>query len=59
MKFKIDENLPIELSELLQEAGYESITVLEQHLGGSPDIDIALVCQLTTGHFFRDRLTMD
>ncbi len=45
MKFKIDENLPIELSELLQRAGYEAMTVPEQHLGGRPDTDIASVCQ--------------
>jgi len=29
MKCKIDENLPIELSELLQQAGYEAITRLK------------------------------
>ena len=27
MKFKIDENLPVELADLLQEAGYDAVTV--------------------------------
>lgn len=45
MKFKIDENLPIEAAELLEKAGYDAITVLEQHLGGSADPDIASICQ--------------
>ncbi len=45
MKFKIDENLPIEVADLLLQAGYDAITVLQQHLGGSPDPNIASVCQ--------------
>jgi len=45
MKFKIDENLPVEVGELLREAGYDAATVLEQHLGGGTDSDIATVCQ--------------
>ncbi|MEW5804758.1 MAG: hypothetical protein AB1847_21920 [bacterium] len=31
MRCKIDENLPIELSELLQQAGYEAITGQKGH----------------------------
>ena len=45
MRFKIDENLPIEAAELLQQAGYDASTVLQQDLGGKADIDIASVCQ--------------
>ena len=45
MHFKIDENLPVEVSELLRHAGYEASTVLEQKLGGKADPDIASVCQ--------------
>lgn len=45
MKFKIDENLPIEAAELLERAGYDAITVLEQNLGGNADADIASICQ--------------
>jgi predicted nuclease of predicted toxin-antitoxin system len=43
--FKIDENLPIEASHMLRQAGLEVATVLEQCLGGHPDGEIALVCQ--------------
>ena len=44
MKFKIDENLPIDVAVLLGQAGYDAATVIGQALGGSPDEDIALVC---------------
>lgn len=45
MKFKIDENLPIEVAELLKQANYDAITVLEQDLGGRADPHIVSVCQ--------------
>ena len=45
MKLKIDENLPIEVAELLQQAGHDAMTVLDQHLGGEADPQIASVCQ--------------
>jgi predicted nuclease of predicted toxin-antitoxin system len=45
MKFKIDENLPIEVADLLSQAGYDAAAVIEQALGGHPDGDIAAVCQ--------------
>ena len=45
MKLKIDENLPIEAVDSLRQAGHDAATVSEQHLGGSPDSDIASVCQ--------------
>jgi predicted nuclease of predicted toxin-antitoxin system len=45
MKFKIDENLPVEIAQLLQESGYDAATVLEQQLGGKPDGNIAQICQ--------------
>jgi len=34
MKFKIDENLPIEVSELLRQTGYDATTVLSGVLRG-------------------------
>lgn len=34
MRFKVDENLPIEVAEMLRQAGHDAATVLEQHLGG-------------------------
>ena len=45
MKFKIDENLPVEVVELLRKAGYDALTVTEQHLAGSSDVDIATISQ--------------
>ena len=45
MKFKIDENLPVEVAELLRQAGYDVTTVLDQDLGGSSDADLATICQ--------------
>jgi predicted nuclease of predicted toxin-antitoxin system len=45
MKFKIDENLPVEAAELLRQAGYDAATVHEENLVGKPDADIASVCQ--------------
>jgi predicted nuclease of predicted toxin-antitoxin system len=45
MKFKIDENLPVEVAELLREAGHDAATAIEQQLGGSADLRIVEVCQ--------------
>jgi len=45
MKFKIDENLPIEVAKLLQQVGYDSATVYDQNLVGEVDEKIAAVCQ--------------
>ena len=39
MRFKIDENLPVEIAEVLRLSGYDAATVLEQHLGGSRDAE--------------------
>ena len=41
MKFKIDENLPVEVADLLREGGYDAMTVHEQHLTGKADFYIA------------------
>jgi predicted nuclease of predicted toxin-antitoxin system len=40
MKFKTDENLPIQAAELLRDAGYDALTVLEQGMGGEADNNI-------------------
>jgi predicted nuclease of predicted toxin-antitoxin system len=45
VRFKVDENLPIEIAELLRASGHDAVTVLEQHHGGSPDAELALLCQ--------------
>ncbi len=46
MRFKIDENLPIEVAEVLEQAGHQASTVLEEGLGGASDRQIAEICQL-------------
>ncbi|MDF5714819.1 MAG: DUF5615 family PIN-like protein [Rhizonema sp. NSF051] len=45
MKFKIDENLPVELANLLQEAGYDAMTVNQQNLSGEKDPKLMDLCQ--------------
>lgn len=45
MKFKTDENLPVDVAELLRAAGHDAETVVEQQLGGHPDTDVAAVCR--------------
>ena len=45
MEFKVDENLPVEIADLLCQVGHDAVTVVEQHLEGASDSDIASVCQ--------------
>ena len=45
MKFKIDENLPFEVAQLLRQAGHDAATVFEHNLSGGSDPEIALACQ--------------
>lgn len=45
MPFKIDENLPIELAELLQKAGHDAMMVHDQQLQGKPDSLISEICK--------------
>jgi predicted nuclease of predicted toxin-antitoxin system len=45
LKFKIDENLPIEIVECLRQNNYDAFTVEEQGLNGSTDLNIAAVCR--------------
>jgi predicted nuclease of predicted toxin-antitoxin system len=46
MKFKIDENLPIEIATLLEEYGHDAVTVSQQQLCGKPDAHISEVCRI-------------
>ncbi len=41
MRFKIDENLPVEVADLLRTAGYDAQTVFDERLVGHPDTHIA------------------
>jgi predicted nuclease of predicted toxin-antitoxin system len=45
MQFKIDENLPIEIAELLINAGYDAKTVNDQQLQGKKDSILAEICK--------------
>jgi predicted nuclease of predicted toxin-antitoxin system len=44
MKFKIDENLPVELAQLLNQYKHDALTVLDQNLHGSDDPKIIKIC---------------
>ena len=44
MKFKVDENLPEDLSRLFQDAGWDSLTVEQQRLSGEIDPRLAEIC---------------
>jgi len=45
MKFKLDENLPVEAADILSQAGHDAHTVLHEGLGGAPDSEISSVCR--------------
>ena len=44
MKFKIDENLPVEIAELLRSARHDAVTVMDQGLRGADDSLIIDAC---------------
>ena len=44
MKFKIDENLPKEISEILRKNGYQSSSVNEQQINGIQDEELIDIC---------------
>lgn len=44
MKFKLDENIPVEASILLGESGHDAVTVLDQNMGGKEDEHIIQIC---------------
>ena len=45
MEFKIDENLPVEVAQLLIVSGHGVRTIHEQHMVGRPDPQVADVCR--------------
>ena len=45
MRFKIDENLPVEAAYSLIAAGHDAATIHDEGLVGYPDPDVAAVCQ--------------
>jgi len=44
MRFKIDENLPVELVAMLRNGGHDAMSVTEQGLGGAMDEQVAERC---------------
>jgi predicted nuclease of predicted toxin-antitoxin system len=44
MKFKIDENLPVEVAQALQGAGHDALTVHDQNLRGELDPKLREIC---------------
>jgi predicted nuclease of predicted toxin-antitoxin system len=45
LKFKIDENLPLEALAPLTQAGHDACTVFDEQLVGASDQRISVVCQ--------------
>jgi len=45
MLFKIDENLPVEIAELINQSGHDAKTVVDQRLQGSADPKLLNICR--------------
>lgn len=45
MRFKLDENLPVDLADMFRAAGHDAVTALDQNLKGARDSDLASVCK--------------
>ena len=45
MRFKIDDNLPIEVAVILNDAGHDAMTINDQGMTGTLDPNVAAVCQ--------------
>lgn len=45
MRFKLDENLPVDLAGLLRFIEHDVMTVYDQSMGGEPDSRLVEVCQ--------------
>jgi len=45
LRFKLDENIPVEAALLLGEAGYDCHTVYDERLAGAPDPEVAAACR--------------
>ena len=45
MRFKPDENLPVELADLFRAAGHDAATALDQYLWEARDSYLASVCR--------------
>ena len=55
MKFKTDENFPLEAADILRASGHDVLSVFDESLNGWPDSRIASVC----GQEGRALITLD
>lgn len=46
MRFKIDENMPVESATILNEAGHDALTIHDQRMVGEADAKVATVYKL-------------
>lgn len=46
MRFKTDENLPVEIAEFLRQHGHDAVSVEDEGLAGFADSAVAAVCQV-------------
>lgn len=46
MRFKIDENMPVEAATILSESGHDALTIHDQRMVGEADAQVASVCKL-------------
>lgn len=46
MRFKIDENMPVEAATILNDAGHDALTIHDQRMVGEADAQVAWVCKL-------------
>lgn len=44
-RFKVDENLPSEVAELLKNAGHDAMTVYQQEMAGIQDPELISICK--------------
>ena len=45
MRFKVDENLPIDVAEVLRANGHDAMTIFDQEMVGERDPKVASVCK--------------
>jgi predicted nuclease of predicted toxin-antitoxin system len=45
VRFKTDENLPVEAAVRLRDSGFDALTVVDQSLQGDSDSNLASICQ--------------
>lgn len=46
MRFKIDENMPVEAASILNDSGHDALTIHDQQMIGETDTQVASVCKL-------------